>query len=502
MPEQTPHLPVTPAQLGETARAIRAAGASDRARPLPQRRRHEHARRRALPCRVRRDPRGERSDRAVLDRRRDRDDARGACGAAGAAAGDGDADLRHRQLRRRRLREQLSDHARHRGQESRVRRHAGAGDLRSRSRRQREAAGGRRRDPAARARRLRARRAGRRSTLRSRTSSTACARCRPAARGRSPGSAACSSCSRRSRVAMGGHVRVGLEDNLYYSKGRLARNEELVARVARIAAELGRPVATPDKRARILGMPRRTPRGVVAEETVPPGRNRVGSAPRRSRRCSRTSSAGRCRTFRSCCWSRSCCSRSCRRRRADRSRRTCRTRTSRRPTSSGSSTTSASTSRVYDPVLPLAVAGAARRLRLVDVELGAGHAGDPRAHSGDARADGRRAFVLLAAASASSPASSAAVKQYSWVDYLITTFAFFGQSMPVFWFALMLQLAFAVSASPRSATTSRCRRRGCRQSDTFDLGDRAARTSSCRRSCCRCSTSRRGAASCAARCSR
>jgi 3-keto-5-aminohexanoate cleavage enzyme len=53
-------------------------------------------------------------------------------------------------------------------------------------------------------------------------------------------------------IAMGGHVRVGLEDNLYYSKGRLARNEELVARVARIAAELGRPVATPDEARRML----------------------------------------------------------------------------------------------------------------------------------------------------------------------------------------------------------------------------------------------------------
>ena len=40
-------------------------------------------------------------------------------------------------------------------------------------------------------------------------------------------------------IAMGGHVRVGLEDNLYYSAGRLARNEELVARVARIAARGG-----------------------------------------------------------------------------------------------------------------------------------------------------------------------------------------------------------------------------------------------------------------------
>jgi 3-keto-5-aminohexanoate cleavage enzyme len=51
---------------------------------------------------------------------------------------------------------------------------------------------------------------------------------------------------------MGGHVRVGLEDNLYYAKGRLARNEELVARVVRIAEELGRPVATPDEARRLL----------------------------------------------------------------------------------------------------------------------------------------------------------------------------------------------------------------------------------------------------------
>jgi len=55
-------------------------------------------------------------------------------------------------------------------------------------------------------------------------------------------------------IAMGGHVRVGLEDNLYYSKGRLARNEELVARVARIAEEAGRPVATPEQAREILGL--------------------------------------------------------------------------------------------------------------------------------------------------------------------------------------------------------------------------------------------------------
>jgi 3-keto-5-aminohexanoate cleavage enzyme len=58
-------------------------------------------------------------------------------------------------------------------------------------------------------------------------------------------------------IAMGGHVRVGLEDNLYYSKGRLARNEELVARVARIAREAGRPVATPDQAREILGLRKR-----------------------------------------------------------------------------------------------------------------------------------------------------------------------------------------------------------------------------------------------------
>jgi 3-keto-5-aminohexanoate cleavage enzyme len=57
-----------------------------------------------------------------------------------------------------------------------------------------------------------------------------------------------------SAIAMGGHVRVGLEDNIYYSKGRLATNEELVARVARIASEMGRPVATPDQAREILGL--------------------------------------------------------------------------------------------------------------------------------------------------------------------------------------------------------------------------------------------------------
>lgn len=45
-------------------------------------------------------------------------------------------------------------------------------------------------------------------------------------------------------IAMGGHVRVGLEDNIYYRRGELARsNAQLVERIERIAAELDRPVA-------------------------------------------------------------------------------------------------------------------------------------------------------------------------------------------------------------------------------------------------------------------
>ncbi|MGI8477453.1 MAG: 3-keto-5-aminohexanoate cleavage protein [Thermomicrobiales bacterium] len=62
-------------------------------------------------------------------------------------------------------------------------------------------------------------------------------------------------------MAMGGHVRTGLEDNLHYHKGQPAHsNAQLVARLVRIAAELGRPVATPDIARSILNLPpRRSP---------------------------------------------------------------------------------------------------------------------------------------------------------------------------------------------------------------------------------------------------
>jgi 3-keto-5-aminohexanoate cleavage enzyme len=53
-------------------------------------------------------------------------------------------------------------------------------------------------------------------------------------------------------IVLGGHVRVGLEDNIYYKKGELATNAQLVQRVARIAKELGRDIASPDEARQIL----------------------------------------------------------------------------------------------------------------------------------------------------------------------------------------------------------------------------------------------------------
>jgi len=56
-------------------------------------------------------------------------------------------------------------------------------------------------------------------------------------------------------IMMGGHVRVGMEDNIYLEKGVLAEsNAELVAKVVRIAKELGREIATPDEARQILGL--------------------------------------------------------------------------------------------------------------------------------------------------------------------------------------------------------------------------------------------------------
>jgi peptide/nickel transport system permease protein len=68
-----------------------------------------------------------------------------------------------------------------------------------------------------------------------------------------------------------------------------------------------------------------------------------------------------------------------------------------------------------------------------------------------------------------------AVWRYSFVDYSITTLAFFGQSMPVFWFALMMQLAFAVHGIPLPfGYQIQLPSAGISSGDTFDLGDRIA----------------------------
>lgn len=57
-------------------------------------------------------------------------------------------------------------------------------------------------------------------------------------------------------LGMGGHVRVGLEDNIFYKKGELAKGSaQLVERISRIARELGREPATPDEARKILGIP-------------------------------------------------------------------------------------------------------------------------------------------------------------------------------------------------------------------------------------------------------
>jgi len=56
-------------------------------------------------------------------------------------------------------------------------------------------------------------------------------------------------------MVMGGHARVGLEDNIYYSHGVLAQsNAQLVERVVRLAKELAREIATPAEARAMLGL--------------------------------------------------------------------------------------------------------------------------------------------------------------------------------------------------------------------------------------------------------
>ena len=55
-------------------------------------------------------------------------------------------------------------------------------------------------------------------------------------------------------LLMGGHVRVGLEDNLYYEQGVLATNVQLVERLVRLVREMGYEPATPAEAREIIGL--------------------------------------------------------------------------------------------------------------------------------------------------------------------------------------------------------------------------------------------------------
>jgi uncharacterized protein (DUF849 family) len=57
-------------------------------------------------------------------------------------------------------------------------------------------------------------------------------------------------------ILMGGHVRIGIEDSIYYNypNKQLGTNVELVQRIVSIAKMLGREIATPDEARKILGL--------------------------------------------------------------------------------------------------------------------------------------------------------------------------------------------------------------------------------------------------------
>jgi uncharacterized protein (DUF849 family) len=55
-------------------------------------------------------------------------------------------------------------------------------------------------------------------------------------------------------VAMGGNVRVGLEDNIYLEKGVLATNAQLVERAREIIERMGARVLTPEEARKKLGL--------------------------------------------------------------------------------------------------------------------------------------------------------------------------------------------------------------------------------------------------------
>ena len=59
-------------------------------------------------------------------------------------------------------------------------------------------------------------------------------------------------------LILNGHIRVGMEDNIYYKRGELVKsNAQFVERIVRIAKEYGREIASPEETRKILGITRR-----------------------------------------------------------------------------------------------------------------------------------------------------------------------------------------------------------------------------------------------------
>jgi 3-keto-5-aminohexanoate cleavage enzyme len=68
-------------------------------------------------------------------------------------------------------------------------------------------------------------------------------------------------------ILLGGHVRVGMEDSVYYTKGELAKsNAQFVERIVKLSRTLGREVATPNEAREILGLTKS--KGLTKEKGV------------------------------------------------------------------------------------------------------------------------------------------------------------------------------------------------------------------------------------------
>ena len=237
--------------------ALPPGGRLDGARARAPRRRHPDPGSRDLRPDPVQDPGAHRHPGAVLHGRGGGHEHRGAHRGALAAAGHGHADDGHGQLRRGRVLQRPEHDTRDRTAPR------GAGHpARDRGLRGGDAGHG----PSS---------CSRRGCSRRRCTWTSCWGCRGrwpggpsicgiwsrscprAAPGRWPGSAA-GSCRWRARPCeMGGHVRVGLEDNIYLERGVLAEGSwQLVERVVEMAEEVGREISTPARAAQVLRVAR------------------------------------------------------------------------------------------------------------------------------------------------------------------------------------------------------------------------------------------------------